>query len=111
MTAEYIKWLPALLLVFSYSRDIAPILKRNCVPCHGQDGISSNGLDLRTYKSIKNGGNIGGDIVPGKPDESVLVHFIEGRRGPEHRMPLHRRALPKHQILIIRQWIQQGARL
>ncbi len=98
------------LLTLTFTRDIAPLLRQRCVYCHGRDGISSNGLDLRTYRTLRLGGNIGDDVVPGKPDASVLVHFIEGRRGKEHRMPLHRPPLAPTQILRIRRWIAEGAR-
>ena len=98
------------LVVLTFAQNIAPILRLRCVPCHGQDGIASNGLDLRSYRTLRQGGNIGDDVVPGKPDASVLVHFIEGRRGPQHRMPLHRRPLPPTQIRLIRRWIAEGAR-
>ncbi|MDQ6678831.1 MAG: hypothetical protein M3Z09_16225 [Acidobacteriota bacterium] len=94
----------------SYTHEIAPILRQHCVHCHGQDGVASNGLDLRSYKSLRQGGNIGDDVVPGRPDASVLMHFIEGRRGQEHRMPLHRRPLTTAQIELIRRWIMEGAR-
>ena len=97
------------LFVLTFAQHISPILRLRCVHCHGQDGISSNGLDLRSYRTVRQGGNIGDDVVPGKPDSSTLVRFIEGRRGPEHRMPLHRRPLPPAQIRLIRQWIAEGA--
>jgi mono/diheme cytochrome c family protein len=98
------------LLLTAFSRDVAPILRRNCVRCHGQDGVMDNGLDLRSYNGVMRGGNIGDDVVPGKPDRSVIVHFIEGRRGPEHRMPLHRKPLTPGQIALIRAWIEEGAK-
>jgi mono/diheme cytochrome c family protein len=100
----------ASLLIVTFTRDVGPLFQRNCVRCHGRDGISSNELDLRTYKSVMRGGNIGDDVVPGKPDQSVIVHFIEGRRGPEHRMPLHSRPLTKAEVAQIRAWIEQGAK-
>jgi hypothetical protein len=53
---------------------------------------------------------MGGDIVPGKPDESVVVQLIEGTRGSEQRMPNGSHPLSSSQIGLIRTWIQQGAR-
>jgi mono/diheme cytochrome c family protein len=100
----------ATLLAATFTRDVNPILRRNCVRCHGRDGIASNNLDLRTYQGVMHGGNMGDDVVPGNPERSVIVHFIEGRRGPEHRMPLHRKPLSKAEIALIRRWIQEGAK-
>lgn len=98
-----------LLAVLSYTHDIRPVLRRQCVSCHGQEGVSSGGLDLRTYRTLRLGGNIGDDVVAGNPDASVLVQLIEGRRGLEHRMPLHAQPLSGAQILRIRRWIAEGA--
>jgi mono/diheme cytochrome c family protein len=98
------------LLLTTFSRDVAPILRRDCVRCHGQDGVMDNGLDLRSYAAVMRGGNLGDDVVPGNPDRSLIVQFIEGRRGPEHRMPLHREPLSPREITIIRTWIERGAK-
>jgi hypothetical protein len=47
--------------------------------------------------------------VPGFPDRSLLVKFIEGFRGPDQRMPLNSRPLTANQIGLIRRWITEGA--
>jgi mono/diheme cytochrome c family protein len=99
-----------LAATLSYTHDIRPILRHHCVSCHGQDNVSSGGLDLRTYRTLRLGGNIGDDVVAGNSDASVLVQLIEGRRGAEHRMPLHAQPLSSEQILRIRRWIAEGAR-
>lgn len=90
----------------SYSRDIAPLLAMNCNGCHGDSG----GLNLRTYRDLMLGGNLGKVVVPGDPERSLIVHFIEGRRGPNHRMPKDSTPLLPVQIATIRRWIEQGAR-
>ena len=56
------------------------------------------------------GGNLGKVIVPGDPDRSLLIHFLEGRRGENHRMPKDSRPLSPAQIDMIRRWIAEGAR-
>jgi mono/diheme cytochrome c family protein len=98
------------LLLTTFSRDVALILRRDCVRCHGQDGVMDSGLDLRSYAAVMRGGNLGDDVVPGSPDRSLIVQLIEGRRGPEHRMPLHREPLSPREITIIRTWIKRGAK-
>jgi hypothetical protein len=47
--------------------------------------------------------------VPGFPDRSLLVSFVEGFRGPDQRMPLNSRPLTPSQIGLIRRWITEGA--
>ena len=52
-------------------------------------------------------------IEPGDPDNSYLVHKIQGTQasvgGTGERMPLGRPALTQEQIDIIRAWIADGA--
>ncbi len=90
----------------SFSRDIAPIMAMYCNTCHGESG----GISTRSYKELMLGGDLGTVVIPGDPDRSLLIHFLEGRRGENRRMPKNGRALSPHQIEIIRRWIAEGAR-
>jgi len=56
------------------------------------------------------GGSLTQTIIPGDPDRSLIVHFIEGRRGGNHRMPLDAPPLKREQIEMIRRWIAEGAK-
>ncbi len=91
----------------SYSRQIAPVLALRCYGCHGDSG----GLNLRTYADLMRGGNLGKAVVPGDPERSLLIHFIEGRRGEAQRMPLGGRSLSPARIEAFRRWIAAGAKL
>src|SRR5688572_20576732 len=94
----------------SYSRQIAPILAMNCHNCHGANPESAaGGLSTRTYADLKKGGNLGSVIVPGNPEQSALLQFVNGARGEAHRMPLGGPPLSGEQIALIRQWILEGA--
>ena len=89
----------------SYSHKVAPILALHCDNCHGDAG----GLSTRSYRELMKGGNLGPVVVPGQPGRSLLVHFIDGRRGEAHRMPLGGRPLSTEQIAVISRWIAEGA--
>jgi cytochrome c len=89
----------------SYSSQIAPILALHCNGCHGEAG----GLSTRDYAALMKGGNLGKVVLPGDAEGSLLLHFIEGRRGEEHRMPLGGAPLPADQVAAIRRWIAEGA--
>ena len=80
----------------------------HCNGCHGEDG--AGGLDTRSHAGLTAGGNLGRLVEAGDPEVSLLIQMIEGRRGPERRMPLHARPLPGPTIATIRQWIAEGAR-
>jgi len=90
----------------SYNSAVAPILAMRCNGCHGDAG----GLDTRSYEGLMAGGHLGKVIVPGDAERSLLVHFIDGRRGKEQRMPLGGRPLLSEEIEMVRRWIAEGAR-
>ena len=92
----------------SYGRQVAPIFAMHCAGCHGLSNPSSD-LRVTRFETLRAGGDIGGEIVPGRPEQSVLMDFIEGKRGPRQRMPQNSPPLSPPQIAVIRQWIQEGA--
>jgi mono/diheme cytochrome c family protein len=94
-----------------FSRDIAPILVANCARCHAPDTpqFKRSGLSIATFASLMKGGKSGEDIVGGKPEESTLVHRINGEEGA--RMPPGQNPLGEGAIAKITQWVKEGARL
>ena len=78
-----------------------------CNSCHGEAG----GLSTRTFAALMEGGNLGHVVIAGDVEQSLLIHFIDGRRGAAHRMPLGGRALSAGEIELFRRWITEGARL
>lgn len=91
-----------------FSRDIAPILVANCVGCHNDKHRS--GLNQTTFDSLLKGGKSGKAIVPGNPDESLLIARIKGDDGPK-MPPGGQRDLSEASIAKISEWIKDGARL
>ncbi len=89
----------------SFSRDVAPILKRSCVSCHGASQQMS-GYDMRTREAALKGGSHGVAIVAGKAGASPLIRRLTGAVQPA--MPLGGK-LPDKEIAVIRQWIAEGA--
>jgi hypothetical protein len=77
----------------------------HCNSCHGTAG----GLSTRSWKELTEGGHLGKVVVPGDPDRSLLLHFIDGRRGAEQRMPIGGAPLSREQIQTIARWIAEGA--
>lgn len=89
----------------SYSREVAPVLAFHCHRCH-----EGPGLDTRSYAGLVRGGNLGPAVVPGDPERSPLVQFVEGRRGEARRMPLGAPPLEAEQVALIRRWVAEGSR-
>ncbi len=97
-------------------------LEMNCGHCHRREGpANTSGLFLMTYekdpeswgilKSPVAAGRASGnnlyDIVPGKPDESILPYRMNST-DPEIMMPeLGRRLIHKEAVSVIKQWIAE----
>lgn len=100
----------------SYSQQVAPIMAMHCNSCHGRgdewwpgDALAGE-LETRRYEGLMKGGASGKAIVPGKPEESLLVKMIEGTIPNRTRMPFEGESLSKKQIKLIRRWISEGAK-
>jgi mono/diheme cytochrome c family protein len=93
----------------SYGRQIAPLFALYCAGCHGLSNPSS-GLRVTQFAALRAGGDMGDDVVPGRPEASTLMHLIEGKRGPRQRMPQDSAPLTAAQIALIRRWISEGAK-
>jgi cytochrome c len=89
----------------NYTRDVAPLLTRWCVSCHGGDE-AKGGLRLDSIGGLMRGGDAGPAVIPEDPEASLLVAKIERRHRPS--MP-PRRKLPASAIALIRSWITAGA--
>ncbi len=84
---------------------IRPILADNCFKCHG-DKKQRGGLRLDSRVALMNGGDQGAAMVPGKPEESLLLKAV--RHEDELKMPPTKK-LTKEQIADLTQWIRMGA--
>lgn len=90
----------------SFARDVAPILNRWCVACHGEQEAEAD-LRLDSYEAALAGGDDGPVIAAGDPNNSQLLAQIERRVRPP--MPPRKR-LPRDPVATIRAWIASGAR-
>ena len=92
-----------------FGRDIQPIFARRCFACHGPDE-DKGGLRLNKHDAalaeLDSGDRA---IVPGKPDESVILDRI-ATDDASLRMPPKGKPLSADDIGLIRRWIEQGAK-
>lgn len=83
------------------------VLDAKCGACHGADRSKRKAeLDLRTEKSILDGGESGSVVVPGKPDESLLWTRIAGGEMPPPDSP----PLTDFEKAALKDWIAGGAK-
>jgi hypothetical protein len=91
-----------------FSRDIQPILSENCYHCHGQDANERKG-DLRL--DVEKDAKAAKAVVAGKSHESSLIERIFST-DPDEVMPTPKsnRKLTEAQKLLLKQWIDEGAK-
>src|SRR5262245_13649638 len=60
-----------------FESKVRPVLVEHCYSCHSQkSGEAKGGLRLDTRATLRTGGDTGPAIVPGKPENSLLVTAI-----------------------------------
>src|SRR3954454_17389104 len=85
-----------------FAKDVLPILRQNCVGCHGpSQQISGLRLDRKSAVLGRRG------VMPGSSDNSLLYHRIEGTAYGIQMPPTG--PLRPEQISVIKTWIDQGA--
>lgn len=99
----------------SFQKDVHPILKASCAECHtapSGEGYQKSGLAVGTYEELMKGTKMGPVIIPGQSLNSSLNRLVEGRPGvdPSIQMPHGKVKLPEEKLVIIRQWVDQGAK-
>ncbi len=97
--------------VVDFQRQVRPILSDNCFLCHGPDkGTRMANLRLDVHEGALAQRKNGSAIVPGKPDESLLIKRIFSEDAG-FRMPpsFSHKTLTAAQKDTLRRWIEQGA--
>lgn len=91
-------------------RDVLSIFQMRCVVCHGKRK-QEGGLDLRTMASRMKGGKSGPALIPGKPDESLIVKRVAAGEMPPPKLLFSNSVRPASEadLQTLRQWITAGA--
>src|SRR5262245_60790836 len=90
-----------------FEKNIRPILVANCYQCHSASAKELKGeLRLDTREGIRKGGESGAALIPGKPEESLLIKAMRFEDGME--MPPNGK-LPDNVIANFTKWIEMGA--
>jgi hypothetical protein len=98
-----------------YATQVQPIFTGDCQSCHSGSS-APQGLRLDANNSFADLVNVNSRQVPSlkrvkpsDPDNSYLVHKIEGTAAVGVRMPAGRPPLSSAEIGLIRRWISEGA--
>ncbi len=89
-----------------FERRIRPVLVEHCSECHSSHAKElRGGLRVDSRQGLRRGGDTGPAVVPGKPEESLILQALR-YEGPE--MP-PKGKLPAAVIADFAKWIEAGA--
>ncbi|MEX0671558.1 MAG: PSD1 and planctomycete cytochrome C domain-containing protein [Pirellulales bacterium] len=86
---------------------VLPVLRSRCFHCHSHESEINGGLALDVKNGWRQGGESGPAIVPGKPEESLLVAAVRHAK-PDYEMPPDGK-IPDHEIATLVEWVERGA--
>ncbi len=87
-----------------FEDSVLPLFESRCVACHSADGGQA-GLSLASLEGVLRGGQSGPAVVPGNPQESLLLSKVSGDKPA---MPLVGEPLSEPEVHMIRRWIEGG---
>ena len=91
-----------------FESTIRPILVDQCYGCHSaQSGRARGGYLVDTRDGARKGGGSGPGIVPGKPDDSLLIQAVR-YHDEDLQMP-PKGKLSEDQIKALERWVAMGA--
>jgi mono/diheme cytochrome c family protein len=85
---------------------VKPLLESRCVSCHGPDK-AKGGLRLDSREATLKGGENGPSVVPGHPEDSLLLHAVMHAKKDLEMPPKEK--LTTNDIAVLAQWIREGA--
>ena len=90
--------------------DVLPILLLRCAACHGRQKQEA-GLDIRSRAALVKGGKSGPGLVPGKPDDSLIIKRIHAGEMPPKKQLAAFSVKPVEALELakLRDWIAAGA--
>jgi hypothetical protein len=85
---------------------VRPVLAKNCFACHTQSKMG--GLAMTSREALLRGGQSGAAVVPGQPDDSLLMRAVRHDHD-RLKMPPTGGRLPDAQLADLAAWIKDGA--
>lgn len=90
----------------AFETSIRPLLIKHCYQCHSSDSQPpKGGLLLDSREGLLTGGDSGTAIIPGKPEDSLLISSVKYQ---SYEMPPDGK-LSSKEIELLEQWIANGA--
>src|SRR5678815_802625 len=90
-----------------FEKQVRPIFAQRCYECHSAGKKVKGGLSLDTREGLFKGGELGAVVVPGKPNESLLIKAVRYADEDLQMPPKHR--LDAKEIALLEKWVALGA--
>ncbi|MCI0464560.1 MAG: PSD1 and planctomycete cytochrome C domain-containing protein, partial [Gemmataceae bacterium] len=91
-----------------FEKHVRPVLANHCYSCHSRQAKKLRGeLYLDTRDGVRKGGTSGPALVPGKPDESLLIQAVR-YHDKDLRMPPTGKLGPT-EVADLTAWVRMGA--
>ena len=91
-----------------FEERIRPVLAQDCYQCHQHSGPRKGGLALDDRHGLLKGGDSGPAVIPGSPNESLLMRLIR-HEDPDRTMPRSGAKLDEKTVEDFAAWIRAGA--
>lgn len=89
-----------------FESKVRPLLVERCVECHGAKKQKGD-LRLDSKSGWQKGGESGAALVPGKPEDSLLIKAVS-YVDKDLQMPPKKQLAPA-EVAVLREWVKQGA--
>jgi mono/diheme cytochrome c family protein len=87
-----------------FNEQVRPVLVQNCYKCHTSEAMGGLQLDSRSH--VLKGGETGAAIVPGEPENSLLIKAV--RQTGDLKMPPEGPKLNDSEVEKLETWIRDG---
>jgi len=91
-----------------FEKNIRPLLAEQCYACHSsKTKVALGGLKVDSRTALLAGGKRGAAIMPGKPDDSLLLLAVKHAEKGLQMPPKGK--LPEEKIALLEEWVKMGA--
>jgi len=92
----------------NFTEHVKPILQTKCVMCHNHKTLPGR-MSLENRKRALSPGATGTPIVPGQPEQSLLLTNIKSAHAHVNAMPPVGERITEDELAVLTKWIRDGA--
>jgi len=91
-----------------FAAHVKPVLEAKCVMCHNRKALPGR-MSLENRQEAMRTGALGAYIVPGHPEQSLLVANVKTAHQKVSVMPAVGERLTTDEYAILTKWVKEGA--